>query len=737
MKVSRWTGEFIERAHEEAYLAFRWPQLSRQLRIVAALEGLAYASCSLIDHSTFGFAPPFWILAAMRSATVACCLWLIYLTRGKGFTSTLRAAIALSQTMVLFTELAEYVLLVQSGMPPATVGGATLALMILIFFCLMPNPPQVTLIVCGFGTSLFLLYQARTPAISSGDSLFLALCALAAIAFGYVFTLGRNRLGHSDYSNQRALEREIAERRRAEEAAAEAGRAKERFLAIMSHEMRTPLGGIIGALELVKNEESPQQRAALLEMMSSSALQLRTLVDDVLEFTRSDRRETKPVEESFELSALLLELTALYGLTAVQRGLHLEGPVGLAPRWVRGDRARIRQILANLLDNALKFTSEGGVRLTLNEEERAEHLSLTLGVEDTGIGIAEAQLAQIFEPFFQVDDTLHRSGGAGIGLTVCRELTQALGGELTAESELGVGSRFTLKLSLALSAPPAPEPEEQPPRPRAILLVDDSSIGGSVIRSLLARQGHQVALAASGEEAVALALAHPYELILMDLHLPGIDGLEASRRIAAGLRPPPPIVALTADIVPTQVRACRAAGLHGFLPKPVRSRDLAHLINAIDRHGDAWQLEAPSAPSPSESLLEPSRLEELLELMEAAALEEVLAGSRGAINSALEAMERAGKKGEYAAAAKAAHLLKGVAANLGLSHLRTLAEEVERCARSGHGACEERLAKAREAAAASLEALDQWRAKSAPTKSNDKDLPGASYFPPSRARTAP
>lgn len=385
---------------------------------------------------------------------------------------------------------------------------------------------------------------------------------------------------------RRAVRRQTAEIRRLMAEARQSEEAKSRFLANMSHEIRTPLNGILGMTELaLESRPSPDLRS-YLETVRSSARALLEIVNDVLDLSRIEKGRMRLEPAPFPLRRMVDELLPLFDLPARDKGLRLEAALDpRLPEFVVGDAGRIRQVLVNLLGNAVKFTHSGCVRLEIVPEEK-DHIRFA--VSDSGPGIPASKQKEIFRAFVQGDSSSTRQhGGAGLGLTISDHLVRLMGGELRVESRPGHGSRFFFSIPLpATEVKPAhavAEDAAEPfPRGLRILVAEDNEINRRALESLLRRDAHFLRFASDGAEAVEKARAERFDAILMDVQMPGVDGLEATRRIreieAAEKRSRTPIIALTAHAFPEDVRRCLAAGMDAYLAKPYHIDDLRRML---------------------------------------------------------------------------------------------------------------------------------------------------------------
>ncbi|MFY7744131.1 MAG: ATP-binding protein [Erythrobacter sp.] len=396
---------------------------------------------------------------------------------------------------------------------------------------------------------------------------------------------------------------------RARRHAENAAQAKSEFLANMSHEIRTPMNGVLGFAELLLQGELDPQQQRYAEMIVQSGRSMMMLLNDVLDLSKIESGQFSIDEAPVDLDATLSECAALHRQAAEKKGLSLafEGDAVQPGLWLLTDGLRLRQIVLNLLGNAVKFTEAGTIRLHWLLHGREVRITIA----DSGIGISAGRLETIFQPFIQGEsDIARRFGGTGLGLSISRQLASLLGGRIEVESTPGEGSRFTLLLPARIAAPPASDAEDAAhmpgplslrspatgeatqaapdlPRPSRILLVEDHDINRTLVTEMLERCGQEVAIAHDGNEAIAMVIdsilrGQLYDLVLMDVQMPGCDGYAATRAIRAeGIGPDVlPVVALTANAYPEDIAAARAAGMQAHLAKPIA---LAQLVRALQR----------------------------------------------------------------------------------------------------------------------------------------------------------
>jgi signal transduction histidine kinase/ActR/RegA family two-component response regulator len=370
--------------------------------------------------------------------------------------------------------------------------------------------------------------------------------------------------------------------------AEQAAIAKAQFLATISHEIRTPMNGVLGTTELLLGTPLESKQRHLAETAHHSATALLTLIDDVLDLSRIEASKLTLHITTFDLRALVTEACDLMATTVRGKPVTLSCTVSASlPERVVGDPQRIRQVLVNLLHNAVKFTERGRIVLgVIVLEESDEAVRVLFEVRDTGIGLAEDQFDSVFDAFTQVDaSSTRRHGGSGLGLAIVKELAELMGGQVGVDSRLDEGSTFWFEVRLT-KAEAVEAVREAPPRltvvPTArILVAEDDAVNQLVVEEMLKTLGCSVDVVDDGEAACAAAASTPYDLIFMDCHMPGTDGFEATRRIrdeARALGLYTPIVALTADALIGDRERCLASGMDDYMTKPVSTAQLAEAV---------------------------------------------------------------------------------------------------------------------------------------------------------------
>ena len=400
-------------------------------------------------------------------------------------------------------------------------------------------------------------------------------------------------------SGYHGITREITQRKRVEaklhqakSAAEKANRAKSDFLALVSHEIRTPLNALIGFIPLTRTTTDPLKRDQYLSIIGQSSLSLLGLVNDILDMSKIEAKQLRLESVPFNLHALAAGLNEQYGHLANLSLLAFKMNVNdNVPVWVQGDPNRLRQVLANLLSNAIKFTESGKITCTITvRNQDTDCLPCTLvrfDISDTGIGIPENMHPLLFQPFQQFDPSISRkSGGTGLGLAIVYALVEMMGGGITVESRDSEGSRFIVEL-------PLQETTEAPEKlmlsvelsSESILVVEDNEYNRVLLDDLLTSRGHQVILAENGLQALQFTERKRFDVILLDIRMPGIDGIEVARRLRCREQElsetPVPIIAITADADESTREACFGAGINMVLAKPIIPEELASAIHKL------------------------------------------------------------------------------------------------------------------------------------------------------------
>ncbi len=553
------------------------------------------------------------------------------------------------------------------------------------------------------------------PALVSNAQLFTLLGGtldgvLLAFALADQIRLLRNNL------EQRVNER-TAELTEAKEHAEVVSRHRIDFLSAMSHDIRTPLAGVIGMIKFAMRDQTVRGRTEeYLRIGLQNSEALLAILNDILDFSKIDAGRLSIETVDFDLIALIDDAIGILQQQADTKSLLLRSDLALdLPRYVRGDPTRLRQILLNLLGNAIKFTDRGEVRLDASALLLADgRASVSFDVSDTGPGIPADTLPRLFQKFEQADhSTTRRYGGTGLGLAICKELVELMGGAITAESRVGAGSTFSFTLPLALGAAPAIDPAALPRKEHhayrlRVLCAEDVRTNQIIVSTLLEGMGHDIRIVENGLQALHALSTAAYDLVLMDGRMPMMDGEQATRLIRAGgnedyrvLDPAIPIIVLTANASDHDRARYLAVGMDGFLSKPVDERLLYdQLEKVIAQHlsrgrplraTDAMQLAADRQADLDEQFGVapcPSPTPDMVQIMPLAGLshKHIQRITQAFLDEAprrLDSARAAIVAGNSGAAAAAIHALKGSAGYLNSTHLHSLCQEMEAAANAG------------------------------------------------------
>lgn len=504
--------------------------------------------------------------------------------------------------------------------------------------------------------------------------------------------IGSRMVGASwDITEIRVLANDLREQK---DNAQEASRAKSEFLARMSHEIRTPMNGIIGFTTLVLDGELSAEQRRYMSLLRDAGRSLLAIINDILDFSKLEAGKIELECIPLNLNALVDGALSIVRNEALPKGILLDEKLAPdVPAWVNGDPTRLRQTLLNLLTNALKFTDRGSIRVTVRRELPPQDACIRFEIADTGIGIAPDQRHLLFRDFSQLEKSTTRLyGGTGLGLAICKHLVEAMGGTIGVESEPGSGSVFWFTAKLPEVGVPALDTRGESPRivvPRRILVADDNHVNQIVVQSLLLRDGHTVVLVSDGAEAVEAVRTSTFDLVFMDMQMPIMDGVAASRAIRD--LPAPlgtiPIVALTANAMAEQVELCNAAGMNAHLSKPI-DREL--LRQAVARWTQPPAAIAAFRDTPTLGI---AALAELFDgdLQRVGAIFDAALAS---IECDLRRIEQSATTCDMVMVAQAAHRIKGTSGSIRSQHIMTISASLEQAAKRGPQSVDPQLLRA-------------------------------------------
>jgi CheY-like chemotaxis protein/nitrogen-specific signal transduction histidine kinase/HPt (histidine-containing phosphotransfer) domain-containing protein len=507
-----------------------------------------------------------------------------------------------------------------------------------------------------------------------------------------------------------------AELIRARDEARASAEAKSAFLATMSHEIRTPMTGVLGMIELLRTDLSPEDRTRFFDNLEQSASLLMTVLDDVLDFSKIEARNLILERVDFDMVELTRNTLDLFHHSASKKGLLLSmaAPVG-RDAMVKGDPVRLQQVMSNLISNAVKFTQSGKVELRLAIEGTERKRFVTCEVTDTGIGIAPAAIEELFEPFVQADvSTTRRFGGTGLGLAISKRLVEAMHGSIDVESVEGKGTTFRFAVTLEAGTREAEVRAvkgQGSARQLSVLLAEDNQINRALVEAIVRRSGHSIHSVENGRLAVAAAETGAYDVILMDMQMPEMDGLAATREIRKGQGAcrDVPIIALTADASAERRRFYDNVGLTEFLTKPIDTDLLTERLQMIAGGDHATTSANRGAEEGQHELINEVKLKDLERAIGLAGVNHLLDMLGDELKARPLLIRDMIAQKSLVVVAVEAHALKGATLNIGAERVGQLAQSIEEACDTG--AVPESLGEALVAAARATRILLDGRKK--------------------------
>lgn len=500
-----------------------------------------------------------------------------------------------------------------------------------------------------------------------------------------------------DISDQKQMEQSLIE---AKNAAVSANKAKSNFLAVMSHEIRTPMNSIIGMTELTLQSAINEEQAHNLKIIKESAHLLLDIINDILDFSKIEAGKLTLEQIDFDLHHLLDNIIHIFTVPAERKGLFIRmEKTDLLPRYMKGDPVRIKQILANLINNAIKFTDSGEITLRARQNN-ASHLFFS--VTDTGIGVPEDKYESIFNSFTQADLSTTRShGGSGLGLTICKKLSELMGGQINLTSKPGFGSTFSFTISFTPGDKSKVKERAQKDnwdqlktdtKALNILLVEDNLVNAKIAEQFLKKMGHNASIANNGKEALDYLSLEYFDLVLMDVEMPQMNGIEATQRIRNGEAGETniniPIIAMTAHALNEFKLECESSGMNDFVSKPVNFYELGIILKKFninsrkgqttDRSVQTEQSERSKIINKEKALTRLGDCEEIFEMICGSFLED--------IGEVIDHLRQAIDKKDYEAVRFNAHTLKGLCGNIDAETSIALSKQLEFAAREGEHA---------------------------------------------------
>ena len=478
--------------------------------------------------------------------------------------------------------------------------------------------------------------------------------------------------------------RDMTERKQAENAAAKASTDKTRFIATISHELRTPLNGIVGLSRMLRDSELTAEQFNWVSTIYASAITLGNIFNDIIDLDKLDRDKLELSLKTVSLKDFTEELSSIIQLLAKDKGLELKTNIdGPLPQLVEVDGTRLRQILWNILFNAVKFTQKGYVSLSVSATRPDNEMSLvTFVIEDTGVGIPDDELDKIFAMYYQVDHPDHQSAtGTGIGLAICKQMVDLMKGDIRFSSHVGKGTRFEIELPVHISDKPM-QPAELQVTGLSILLVEDIELNVMVAKALLEKLGQKVDVAMTGQEAIDKARANPYDLILLDIQLPDMNGFDVANTLhEEDLVMQTPIVALTANVIKKREEYLQN-GMDDVIAKPVKKSRVIEVFNELFHAPPApleidGKVEKPEPDKTLSNILDMELLQMLVDTIGEDMVRASVKVFQDKMPEYMEILQLSLTADEKSEVCSQAHKIKGAAGSVGLARVQRIANQIQ------------------------------------------------------------